>query len=67
MVKVGSIRTAEELGRSLPGVNVLISGASASHGVIDSVDESPRLVVATPGAEPVARGGYSGVLLLGPC
>lgn len=64
MVKVGSIRTAEELGRALPGMSVLVSGASASHGVIDSVDESPRLVVATPGAEPVARGGYSGVLLL---
>lgn len=60
----GSARTGEELGRAFPGTPVAISGARESHGVIESVDASPRLVVATPGAEPVADGGYCAVLLL---
>src|SRR5690606_29856198 len=34
------------------------------HPVIDEVDSRPALVVATPGAEPVARGGYVAALLL---
>ena len=60
----GSTRTGEELGRAFPGTPVVVSGARESHGVIESVDASPRLVVATPGAEPVADGGYRAVLLL---
>lgn len=64
MVVVGSTRTGEELGRALPGTPVVISGARDDHGVLRSVDDSPRLVVATPGAEPVAQGGYRAVLLL---
>jgi primosomal protein N' (replication factor Y) len=32
--------------------------------VIDRVSDSPALVVATPGAEPVAEGGYTCVVLL---
>ena len=60
----GSTRTGEELGRAFPGTPVVVSGARESHGVIGSVDASPRLVVATPGAEPVADGGYRAVLLL---
>lgn len=63
-VRVGSGRTAEELGRAFPGTPVLTSGRDP--GVTESVDERPRLVVATPGAEPTAVGGYAaGVLLDG--
>ncbi|MFD1505159.1 primosomal protein N' [Georgenia yuyongxinii] len=62
--RVGSTRTAEELGRAFPSVPVVISGATADHGVVETVDDRPRLVVATPGAEPVARGGYAAALLL---
>lgn len=62
--RVGSARTAEELGRAFPAVPVVVSGATADHGVVETVDERPRLVVATPGAEPVARGGYAAALLL---
>ena len=58
--RVGSSRTAEELGRAFPSVPVVVSGTTASHGVVETVDDKPRLVVATPGAEPVARGGYAG-------
>ena len=64
MATVGSTRTGEELGRAFPGVPVVVSGAREAHGVIDEVDGTPRLVVATPGAEPVAEGGYRAILLL---
>jgi len=59
---VGSARTSEELARAFPGVRVIRSDASA--GVSGTVDGSPALVIATPGAEPVAAGGYSGALIL---
>ncbi|WP_127127685.1 primosomal protein N' [Georgenia sp. SYP-B2076] len=62
--RVGSSRTAEELGRAFPSVPVVVSGATARHGVVETVDDRPRLVVATPGAEPVASGGYAAALLL---
>lgn len=64
MLAVGSVRTGEELGRAFPGVPVVVSGASAGHGVVASVDASRRLVVATPGAEPRADGGYHAVVLM---
>ena len=58
---VGARRTADELGRAFPGVVVRTSGRD---GVLASVPAEPALVVATPGAEPVAEGGYGAVLLL---
>ncbi|QIM21018.1 primosomal protein N' [Phycicoccus sp. HDW14] len=58
---VGARRTAEELGRAFPGVPVERSGAGT---VLDAVEGTPRLVVSTPGAEPVAEGGYAAALLL---
>ncbi|WP_425561078.1 primosomal protein N' [Myceligenerans crystallogenes] len=63
-VRVGSARTAEELGRAFPGVPVRVSAASAPAGVLDTVPGTPALVVSTPGAEPVPEGGYAAVLLL---
>ncbi|WP_029253432.1 primosomal protein N' [Paraoerskovia marina] len=63
-VRVGSGRTAEELGRAFPGVPVRQSGASAPGGVLSRVEARPALVVATPGAEPVVDGGYAAALLL---
>ncbi|WP_431879795.1 primosomal protein N' [Amycolatopsis sacchari] len=58
---VGSKRTAEELGRAFPGVPVRTSGAQE---VLATVPGRPALVVCTPGAEPVAEGGYGAALLL---
>jgi primosomal protein N' (replication factor Y) len=58
---VGSARTAEELGRAFPGVPVRTSGRDS---ILSTVDDGPSLVVATPGAEPVAADGYGAVLLL---
>jgi primosomal protein N' (replication factor Y) len=58
---VGARRTAEELGRAFPGVPVHTSGSGE---VLERVAATPSLVIATPGAEPVADGGYAAVLLL---
>jgi primosomal protein N' (replication factor Y) (superfamily II helicase) len=60
-VVVGARRTAEELGRAFPGTTVVTSGGD---NVVREVDAHPALVVATPGAEPVACGGYGAALLL---
>ncbi|MBP5940825.1 primosomal protein N' [Streptomyces acidiscabies] len=58
---VGARRTAEELGRAFPAVPVRTSGREQ---VLDTVPGAPALVVSTPGAEPVADGGYAAALLL---
>jgi len=63
-VRVGSERTAEELGRAFPGVTVRVSGARAAGGVLADVPDRPALVVATPGAEPHAPSGYAAAVLL---
>jgi primosomal protein N' (replication factor Y) (superfamily II helicase) len=60
-IVTGAGRTAEELGRAFPSVPVR---TSRGDGVIATVPGQPAVVVATPGAEPVADGGYAGALLL---
>lgn len=60
-VVVGARRTAEELGRAFPGTAVI---TSSGDGVVPEVAAGPALVVATPGAEPQACGGYGAALLL---
>jgi primosomal protein N' (replication factor Y) (superfamily II helicase) len=57
----GAARTAEELGRAFPGMPVRTSGGEH---VLAAVPAEPALVIATPGAEPVAQGGYAAALLL---
>jgi primosomal protein N' (replication factor Y) (superfamily II helicase) len=57
----GDRRTAEEIGRAFPGFTV---HSSSGDRVLSAVDERPAIVVATPGAEPVAEGGYTCVVLL---
>ena len=57
----GVERTAEEFGRAFPGVPIIWSSSEQLHR---TVTDSPALVVATPGAEPVARSGYAAVVLL---
>ncbi|ETZ67961.1 putative primosomal protein N' [Mycobacterium sp. MAC_080597_8934] len=60
-VVVGARRTAEELGRAFAGTTVITSSGDA---VVPEVADGPALVVATPGAEPRARGDYGAALLL---
>jgi primosomal protein N' (replication factor Y) (superfamily II helicase) len=57
----GARRTAEELSRAFPGVTVHTSSGTE---VLTSVPAEPGLVIATPGAEPPADGGYSAAVLL---
>ncbi|WP_395658711.1 primosomal protein N' [Nocardioides sp.] len=58
---LGDARTAEELGRAFPGTPVRTSSGDR---VLATVGDTPEIVVATPGAEPVATGGYAAVVLL---
>ena len=58
---LGDRRTAEELGRAFPGTPVRTSSGDR---VLPRVGADPAIVVATPGAEPVADGGYATVALL---
>lgn len=58
---LGDARTAEELGRAFPGTTVR---TSSGERVLATTGEAPHVVVATPGAEPVAAGGYAAVVLL---
>ncbi|MEV0312711.1 primosomal protein N' [Nonomuraea fuscirosea] len=60
-VVTGARRTAEELGRAFPSVPVRTSGRD---GVLATVPGTRALVVSTPGAEPVADGGYAAAVLL---
>jgi primosomal protein N' (replication factor Y) len=57
----GQARTAEELGRMFPGTTIR---SSSGERVLDTVDDSLAIVVATPGAEPVAPDGYTAVVIL---
>ena len=58
---LGDRRTAEELGRAFPGTPVRTSSGDR---VLPRVGADPAIVVATPGAEPIADGGYATVALL---
>jgi primosomal protein N' (replication factor Y) len=57
----GADRTAEEIGRAFPSVPIRTSSADS---VLASVPTGRSIVVATPGAEPVAAAGYGAALLL---
>jgi primosomal protein N' (replication factor Y) (superfamily II helicase) len=58
---VGAGRTAEELARAFPAAAVRTSGGA---DVIAEVGSEPAVIVATPGAEPRAAGGYAAAVLL---
>lgn len=58
---VGAERTAEELGKAFPQTPVRQSIGGQR---IESVSDTSAIVVATPGAEPQAIGGYAGAVLL---
>lgn len=60
-VGAGSERTAEQFEQQFPAVRVMRSDGDERKVLVDS---RPAIVVATRGAEPVAAGGYSAVLLL---
>ena len=57
----GVTRTTEEFGKAFPGTRVVGSSAETP---IEVVDDRPAIVLATPGAEPIARFGYAAAVLL---
>lgn len=61
MTSKGALRTAEELGRAFPDVPVI---SSSGEHIKTRISGEPAVVVATPGAEPVAENGYAAALLL---
>jgi primosomal protein N' (replication factor Y) len=60
-IVTGERRTAEELGRGFPGVPVK---TSSGEQILASVPDAQAIVIATPGAEPRAAGGYAAAILL---
>jgi primosomal protein N' (replication factor Y) (superfamily II helicase) len=58
---VGAERTAEELGKAFPHTPVRHSIGGRR---LEVVADGAAIVVATPGAEPPAEGGYAGAVLL---
>lgn len=59
--RIGSERIGEELGRSFAQVPLLISQGDTDRR--SHVDSSPRIVVATAGAEPRATHGYAALII----
>jgi len=60
-VGAGSEKTADELGRAFAGARVVV--ADGAHQ-IERVAGANTLVIATPGTEPIADGGYAAVFVL---
>ncbi len=58
---IGDARTADELGRAFAPAPVVTSSGDRIRATVDA---ERRIVVATPGAEPVAEEGYAVVVLL---
>ncbi len=61
-LRVGSERTGEEIARAMPAASVLVS--SSTREITRRIPSEPRIVVATPGAEPEAEGGYAAIVIL---
>ena len=59
--QAGATRTAAELAKTFAPVRVIESTGDVR---IEKVDAKPALVIATAGAEPLAKGGYAAVILL---
>ncbi|MDP9800027.1 primosomal protein N' (replication factor Y) [Arcanobacterium wilhelmae] len=60
-VRIGSNRTAQEIGRAFRDVPIHFPRVGAPPAPIDS---KPRIVVSTPGAEPSLVGGYSAGVII---
>lgn len=58
---VGDIRVVEELGKAFPNYGILSS--NKDHRIY-SISDKSIIVVATPGAEPIAESGYAAAVIL---
>ena len=57
----GIERASEEISRAFPGYPVIISAGDV---IKDEVPSQPSLILATPGAVPQVKGGYSAVVII---
>jgi primosomal protein N' (replication factor Y) len=57
----GIDRAAEEISRAFPNFPVIVSAGDV---IKDEIEAKPALVLATPGAQPLVKGGYSAVVVL---
>jgi primosomal protein N' (replication factor Y) len=62
--RIGSERSAFEIGKLFPGVIIRSSSSTASDGIIPLINSEPQIVVATPGAIPICPDGYQLVVVL---
>lgn len=62
LVRVGATGTAQELRLLFKGVPITISTPAQPRGIVESIDDRPRLVIATPGAEPRIEKAGSGLV-----
>lgn len=63
-ISIGSVRTAEEIGKAFPNIPVYTSGRNH---ILEGVDDAPCIVISTPGAEPEVRDGlYAAIVILDP-
>ncbi len=60
-IRIGSHRTAQEIGRAFPKVNVQIANANKENS---SLIQGAKIVVATPGMEPLAKDKYAAAVIL---
>ncbi|MFP7706767.1 hypothetical protein [Trueperella sp. LYQ141] len=58
--RYGSHRTAQEIGRAFRNVPLHVAGVGPEH----SLDDTSRIVIATPGLIPNIRGGYAAGIVL---
>lgn len=61
--RIGSARTAQEIGHAFPGVSVFLASPRGEESPV-RIDATPRIVVATAGSEIEVEGGYSAALVL---
>ena len=60
-VSPGSTWTADMIGKSFPNVPIVVSDGER---IVTRIEQTPQIVVSTPGAEPFCPGGYSTVIIV---
>ena len=57
----GIDRASEEIGRAFPNIPII---SSSGDSIKDEISDDKSIVVATPGAQPIAKNGYSAIVIL---
>lgn len=63
-LQTGSERTMQDFARAFPSTVVKSSSTSSASGVVDQIENKPKIVVATPGAIPYLNEGYKTIVIL---